>query len=325
MKTKPKLYLHAGCGKTGTTAIQGFLYDNRNILLNKGFLYPKTGLVEDGSHHQLATILCDIDMRNTNKFKIISKESILEELAQEIKEHESVLISSELFAQQWSKLSDFFINMWSEIYVIFYIRDRCDLAESLYNQWVKESIETCPYIDEIHDIPKYYNYTDFLKGYSRLFGTDHIIVKRYGSLYFKNGSIYDDFLSILGILSISDFKIPDKKENIKLSLESLEIIRLINSLNISKKTRERLKYYAKIFTTQPTYSFNLISENLRNEIDEYFAEEDEFILNNFFASNVCLFEKSKIEENSGRESLNKHIYSSYIDFLYAKDKNTILE
>ncbi len=37
MKT---LYFHIGTSKTGTTAIQSFCYKNRDILKNKGIIYP---------------------------------------------------------------------------------------------------------------------------------------------------------------------------------------------------------------------------------------------------------------------------------------------
>ena len=41
---KKKLYLHIGMGKTGTTALQHFFWDNRDILAAKGICYPKVGI-----------------------------------------------------------------------------------------------------------------------------------------------------------------------------------------------------------------------------------------------------------------------------------------
>ena len=37
------IYLHIGMPKTGTTSLQKFLFDNREKLLEKGYLYPITG------------------------------------------------------------------------------------------------------------------------------------------------------------------------------------------------------------------------------------------------------------------------------------------
>lgn len=38
---KNTLILHIGTPKTGTTAIQKFLYDNQTLLKEKGFFYPE--------------------------------------------------------------------------------------------------------------------------------------------------------------------------------------------------------------------------------------------------------------------------------------------
>ena len=41
MENKKKtIYLHIGVSKTGTTSIQRFLYKNRELLKDKGILYP---------------------------------------------------------------------------------------------------------------------------------------------------------------------------------------------------------------------------------------------------------------------------------------------
>ena len=49
-----KIVLHIGRHKTGSTAIQNFLFENRQVLLNRfGVLYPETGLIM-GAHHLAA-------------------------------------------------------------------------------------------------------------------------------------------------------------------------------------------------------------------------------------------------------------------------------
>ncbi|EPN6869281.1 hypothetical protein ACT2V5_001117 [Campylobacter coli] len=35
-------YVHIGIAKTGTTSIQDFLTQNYDLLINQGFLYPKS-------------------------------------------------------------------------------------------------------------------------------------------------------------------------------------------------------------------------------------------------------------------------------------------
>jgi hypothetical protein len=50
-------YIHAGPHKSGTTAIQWFLRENRPELLKHGYFVPESGTVH-GGHHSLARKLC---------------------------------------------------------------------------------------------------------------------------------------------------------------------------------------------------------------------------------------------------------------------------
>ncbi len=49
--TKPRLILHIGSHKTGTTAIQRFCSQNREVLLSQGILYPSYALIEENEHY----------------------------------------------------------------------------------------------------------------------------------------------------------------------------------------------------------------------------------------------------------------------------------
>ncbi len=52
----PKIILHIGTYKTGTTSLQHFLSRNRTLFLGQGLLYPSTGLHWE-AHHNLARAL----------------------------------------------------------------------------------------------------------------------------------------------------------------------------------------------------------------------------------------------------------------------------
>ena len=45
-----QLYIHIGTGKTGTSAIQEFLYNNRKELLSDGVRYVDAGIVKNNHH-----------------------------------------------------------------------------------------------------------------------------------------------------------------------------------------------------------------------------------------------------------------------------------
>ena len=73
MKT---LYLHIGMQKTATSAIQKFLYDNRALLMEKGFKYDRMPFVYDGySRERNATFLYKYLLNEEGKpdHEVISK------------------------------------------------------------------------------------------------------------------------------------------------------------------------------------------------------------------------------------------------------------
>lgn len=91
------LTLHIGRHKTGTTAIQNFLFRNREQLLERGFYVPMAG--RDGAgHHRLSRELSTVKKRRLKR-RGGAGEAFLE-LAREVGQLEpgpQLLISSEDF------------------------------------------------------------------------------------------------------------------------------------------------------------------------------------------------------------------------------------
>lgn len=59
---------------------------------------------------------------------------------------------------------------------------------------------------------------------------ENIIVRRYGKRYFKNHSIYDDFLDIFGLALTDEYTISTFERNARLSGNTNEIQRILNSI-----------------------------------------------------------------------------------------------
>ena len=59
---------------------------------------------------------------------------------------------------------------------------------------------------------------------------ENIIVRRYGKRYFKNHSIYDDFLDIFGLAPTDEYTISTFERNARLSGNTNEIQRILNSV-----------------------------------------------------------------------------------------------
>ena len=80
MKRKKRLFLHIGRHKTGTTSLQNFFSEKKELLSERGILYPETGRVTahgtlDRAHHTFSQV---------TRFKPMAEvKTMLAELAEE--------------------------------------------------------------------------------------------------------------------------------------------------------------------------------------------------------------------------------------------------
>lgn len=136
---KKILYLHVGWSKTGTSAIQSQLQQQREDLLERGILYPQSLQWPDHSHHPFALSF----RNNTGAYKAnMSVGEALSMLRQEYASSaaNSVLISSELSPVYFNNAE--FVNFveehFDEVHVLFTVRRQSELLMSLMNQLVKD-------------------------------------------------------------------------------------------------------------------------------------------------------------------------------------------
>src|SRR5699024_12805516 len=94
------VYLHIGAHKTGTTALQYFLWNNRKRLRKEGYLYPKLGL-GGYSHGVLANVI-----------KPNNRDPKLPEYSRRFREevlnsrHDNSVLSSEVFLEGLNVAAD---------------------------------------------------------------------------------------------------------------------------------------------------------------------------------------------------------------------------
>lgn len=86
--------LHIGSAKTATSSLQELLFQNRQRLAAKGWLYPTTGLWRgDRSHNSLGLHFWNDLLQS---YKISSFAELMDEFTAEIKGWENIIVSSEL-------------------------------------------------------------------------------------------------------------------------------------------------------------------------------------------------------------------------------------
>ena len=130
-----KVVAHIGLHKTGTTSIQLSLAENRDILLEKGILYPRAGAVEAGGHLNLV-------WEATESWKYVPEAGGLDALVAEAKgtKADVVLVSAESLSgyakspaplEIVSKLKN---ELRAEVEIVCTIRPQFVMLDSLYAQ-----------------------------------------------------------------------------------------------------------------------------------------------------------------------------------------------
>lgn len=293
------IYLHIGLPKTGTSSIQTFLLDNREILLDKGFLYPLAGRPETCpfpqirvGHHSLAHEL-------TKAKTDLANSPIWEEVQQEIKRlgSEKVIISAEYFTlileeDKISRLRKYLSDYKTKI--VIYLRRQDDYLTSLYCEQVKMGSESSTIQEFIKQNKAYGDYYNLLQMWHKLFGYDNLIIKVYEKSQFKNGLINDFLNSIDFPLEASQMKYDSLSlsSNISQSRKATKIMRFLNQINggntpLQKRVKRKVVgLYHEVLSTE-NYLSNMIAK-IPNSIlnDELISVQDRIeILQEFAESN----------------------------------------
>lgn len=250
------LYLHIGLHKTGTTAIQSALRQNKKQLLAAGVLIPETGYAW-GSNHQLAWAFLD---NNPSWYPVsdMSREALYRQLKDEINQTEAnkVVISSEDFSllsmsadkQSIESLKKLLGGM--KVKIVIYLRPQANYIDSFYQEAVKsydtrfntESIQTLQ-----SDIQGLLDYNRLIEKWSATFGSDSLVVRPYG----KRANGFDSVRDFLGLLGVSDIPLKmAKPENNRLSQDLMTLKQSINSSDVADEVKVALaSVMAKISTS----------------------------------------------------------------------------
>jgi len=181
---RPKLILHVGLPKTGTSAIQAALYGHREKLKLKGALYSNVGLWHDHSHHLIAFALHPEIRENAP----VAWEEIKKELTIEANTFQGnfIIISSEVLSSltEVSEFDDFcsFLKQnYEDVFVVFSLRNVYDYADSYYRQVVRDPGYQYPYCcgQFVVDGPLPLNWCRQLHRWSKAFGGENVVVTHY--------------------------------------------------------------------------------------------------------------------------------------------------
>lgn len=235
-----KLFLHIGTRKTGSTALQEFLYQNQSQLEKNGWCYPP--LAEEvylpytianqyplNNGWGLYEAFKDKDEKNETVIR-----SLMTCIADHLKRYNVIVSSESLWLLNQEEFFAEIMKYFSDVQVIVYLRRQDRLLESLYNQHVKSSIHLSEDIGSYvkrqmtRGIPAYLNK---LYAIEKQIGHNPIVrVYEKKSFSGQYGDVVSDFCSVVGLDIKDDDWIRIPKCNESLTKDVLIIKRIFNSV-----------------------------------------------------------------------------------------------
>ena len=211
-----QVFIHLGPPKTATSAIQNWMQQNRDELIQQGIFYPEHGLDENGVSSGNVLNIFD---RAPDKSLTICQDKVKNVLLEcEQNKCSILLMSSEFFFFQVEDI----LSLLPNAKLIVYIRFPLEVIESSYNQAVKRHNQTKPL--GLPKEPQAYHLV-LLEKMLKSLGSDSFITRFYSQEAFVGGNIVSDLLSVIG----ADNKMVNStKVNSSYSFEALEFKRWLN-------------------------------------------------------------------------------------------------
>lgn len=255
------LFIHIGHYKTGTTALQGFLGQNRKFLERNKLNYAPTR-IHLSKHSCFAFSLyraVGVKSLMHGYNKPDTPETVWAELFDHVRRcsQRQVIISSEELMRlgTYPRASALLKAIVAtapdiDIRIIAYLRAPEEHVRSWYNQLVKMGIKVpdfntalCSFIEPVH-----YDYAKALQPWIEIFGPEAVILRPYDATSRRDDSLYKDFLSIFGLdLPTRGIKLPQKDPNPRMDDRLVEMTRVMQNSGVPKDvvnwTGDRAKKY----------------------------------------------------------------------------------
>jgi len=266
-----KLFLHIGAGKTGSSALQIWLYKNHKKLKKQGINYP----IFDQK------IKSDYQITAGNGVFLINKlrEGCLEELFDSFKkDKDSLLFSSETFQiltdKELNFLKDIAITYGYDITIVFYVRDLYDMLYSSYQQLIKRHLYFKSFEEFVLNIKSMQQF-DVLYEYETIF--KNIKIVHYDS--FLDIGIEKPFCEVLGVEMNLLEPMEKRKVNRSLDVFETELLK-----NVNKMYLEELKEQDSSFCT--LLSDSLIYVNPEKNTEIHYTDKILSIIANKFKKDI---------------------------------------
>ncbi|QQA44631.1 glycosyltransferase [Pelagovum pacificum] len=243
---RPRLILHIGATKTGSTWLQGHMEVNRPALLRSGTWYPEVGLFWQTDRDKQAGhagFLPAIRRGETNLRHYL--DAGVAALGERV---HTVVLSSEAFFlhAEPSVMANWFAGY--DVEVVMYLRRQDDWANAQYCEFVaggavgRVDVPVEEWL-ETDQVRRWLDYEGRVADWVSAFGQEAVTVRRFESGRLAGNDLLSDFVQATGIEALSDLPRPDGAANAaQLPGPHVELIRTFNE----RPFKNRDAYFAFI-------------------------------------------------------------------------------
>lgn len=287
---KKTLILHVGIDKTGSTALQRFFRDNESELAQRGLLYLKKGRGGSWNHHKIFS--------QTNSDDYDSWSDLVTELF-EAPQHTG-LISFEGFyhfkEDQLLRIARYLSDV--DVRVVIYLRRQSDMVRSGVAQRIKQGSNHLPLAaydaEQLALIAQ--DYRPVLNRFSKVFGNENIVVRRYEHSRWPENSLFLDCLSAIGIKMTGSeltkaFDILSYDPNPSLDVDAIHLFDCLDRLGVDPELRRIAVRY--MLTKMQGLATTFVSDLLSEQVDAKFHAANQEIARAWFGEEELFVEPSR--------------------------------
>jgi hypothetical protein len=316
-----KILIHIGAHKTGTSSIQLFMHQNHQRLLNRGILYPHSGIRRYG-HHALA-LSCKPSSRSGEKTGL-GFDGELEPILREIEAAsvEQCVLSSEAFfvtdPEKIQRLASAFSG--ADIRILAFVRRPDTMFMSIYTNRLKKlkkkadlaKLSYHQYLERPDRLSRDLEFETQIDIWAGVFGRQNIDLRRV-----EEGDSVDAMMSAIGIDPESPLA-ADLKDGLPLrgnrarSNEALALLKLAKeTLDDEKAVREVWDYCRARLPKTAARSF--LSPSERRRIISFFEASNARLFASFgYSFNPYSLENLAIDDDDDFLSLDNQLFAREI-------------
>ena len=244
------IYLHIGTEKTGTTSIQNSLAATRKTLSKAGLLYPESLGKTNHVNFYAAAAPARADDEITAQlhasapdahaaFRKATQAGLLREVAKT--SPRKIVISNEHCSsrlttiEEIETLRDFLAPLDRPVRVVIYLRRQDDFLVSSYSTDVKTG-RTEPFaLPEGEEMRRRYDYAALIDRWAAVFGTEAMVLRRFGGSFIPRGALMKDFMTAIGEAAVDVPELP--VQNPSLGVDANAFLLQFNTL-VPRNTEE---------------------------------------------------------------------------------------